>query len=82
VVLISDTHSWHRRLGELPSGDVLVHAGDFTESRPPRPEEYKDFVDWFASQPHQHKLFISGNRDLFMDARTANKASTDTAISC
>ena len=27
VVLISDTHSHHARLGTLPPGDLLIHAG-------------------------------------------------------
>jgi len=31
-VFISDTHANHRHLKHLPSGDVLVHAGDFTKS--------------------------------------------------
>src|SRR6266702_2125637 len=29
LVLISDTHGLHNRLGPLPEGDILVHAGDF-----------------------------------------------------
>ena len=38
-VLISDTHNKHEELGELPPGDVLIHAGDFAETaRPPKPE--------------------------------------------
>ena len=28
LVCISDTHSMHRRIPEIPDGDVLVHAGD------------------------------------------------------
>ena len=28
-VLISDMHTMHRRL-QVPDGDVLIHAGDFT----------------------------------------------------
>ena len=27
VVLISDTHSQHERLGQLPPGELLIHAG-------------------------------------------------------
>lgn len=73
VVLISDTHSHHEKLGELPPGDLLIHAGDFTESRPPKPDEYKQFMDWFVGQPHKHKLLISGNRDQYMDTETCRK---------
>ena len=68
IVLISDTHCVHRRLGVLPAGDLLIHGGDFTKSRPAKPEEYKEFIDWFASQPHPHKVLISGNRDQLMDS--------------
>ena len=73
IVFISDTHSKHCGLGELPWGDVLIHAGDFTDKRPPRVEEYKDFVDWFSAQPHRHKILISGNRDSLMDTETIMK---------
>ena len=73
IVFISDTHSSHEGLGELPPGDLLIHSGDFTESRPPKPAEYKHFIDWYASQPHKNKVLISGNRDQFMDAATSIK---------
>jgi len=41
--------------------------------RPPRAEEYKDFMDWYCAQPHKHKVLISGNRDNFMDTNTSKK---------
>ena len=68
LVFISDTHSVHGKLGSLPAGDVLIHAGDFSMARPAKPGEYKDFFDWFVGQPHQHKILISGNRDQLMDS--------------
>ena len=34
-VCISDTHCKHHGLGVLPAGDVLVHAGDFTQTGRP-----------------------------------------------
>ena len=73
IVFISDTHSSHEGLGELPPGDLLIHSGDFTESRPPKPPEYKQFIDWYASQPHKNKVLISGNRDQFMDTDNSKK---------
>jgi hypothetical protein len=36
-------------------------------------KEYKSFVDWLASQPHRHKIFICGNRDIFMDTHNCQK---------
>jgi hypothetical protein len=29
-VVISDTHNLHDSLQDLPSADILIHAGDFT----------------------------------------------------
>ena len=73
IIFISDTHSSHEQLGTLPDGDILIHAGDFTNSRPPKPAEYKEFIDWYAGQPHKHKVLISGNRDQFMDTCNSTK---------
>ena len=33
IVFISDTHSRHEKLGDLPPGDILIHAG----------RKYKDY---------------------------------------
>jgi predicted phosphodiesterase len=30
LVVISDTHSKHSEIKEIPLGDVLIHCGDFT----------------------------------------------------
>jgi len=73
IVFISDTHAEHEKHGILPCGDILIHAGDFSKMKPPKAEEYKKFVDWFSSQPHNHKILISGNRDNFMDTQTTMK---------
>eukprot|EP00494_Astrolonche_serrata_P000174 UN00176 len=62
VVCISDTHNKHEQFGKLPDGDVLVHTGDFTDNG--SPEEVRAFAAWFESQPHKHKLVISGNHDV------------------
>ena len=52
---------------------IFSFLGDFTQTRPSKPCEYKEFVDWFSSQPHRHKLLISGNRDGFMDTKNSLK---------
>lgn len=28
LVCISDTHSLHRRMSDIPDGDIMIHAGD------------------------------------------------------
>lgn len=66
IVAISDTHRQHRQLtqADIPDGDVLIHAGDFT--RHGDIHELEDFLDWFKDFPHEHKIFIAGNHDLCM----------------
>jgi len=64
IVCISDTHTRHASLN-IPDGDILVHAGDFTGDG--AYSEVKDFVDWFEAQPHTHKVLIAGNHELSLD---------------
>jgi predicted phosphohydrolase len=59
LVLISDTHT-HRGIS-LPEGDVLVHAGDATSTG--TLPQVNQFLEWFSSRPHPHKIFIAGNHD-------------------
>lgn len=46
----------------MPDGDVLLHAGDFTQTG--RLEEIESFCRWFGSLPHKRKIVIAGNHDL------------------
>lgn len=64
IVAISDTHSLHRKF-DLPEGDVLIHAGDFT-ARGTR-AEFQDFNDWLGDQPHKYKIVVAGNHDLLAE---------------
>ena len=63
-VIISDTHGLHHEL-ELPQGDVLIHAGDITDHG--YKDEVEDFLQWFSIQDFQHKIFIGGNHDIYLD---------------
>lgn len=60
VVCISDTHGQHHNI-DIPTGDVLIHAGDF--SRTGTWHEIDDFLLWYSELPHKHKIFIAGNHD-------------------
>ena len=61
IVLISDTHNRHRKL-QLPEGDILIHAGDFTNNGTRK--EIEDFDNWLASlDQFQHKVLVPGNHD-------------------
>ena len=61
ILHLSDTHSKHHLLVDLPSADVLVHSGDFSFAG--SEEEAIAFIEWFASQPNKYKIFIAGNHD-------------------
>src|ERR1700756_2171836 len=64
VVLLSDTHELHREL-DMPSGDILVHAGDFTMfSR--NLSAIEDFNDWLGELPHRLKICVPGNHEFFL----------------
>jgi hypothetical protein len=62
VVCISDTHKYQP---VLPHGDILIHAGDLTQSG--SLAEVQAALDWLRSQPHRHKIVIAGNHDLLLD---------------
>ncbi|PGH12516.1 hypothetical protein AJ79_04260 [Helicocarpus griseus UAMH5409] len=62
VVCISDTHNCQP---QLPDGDILVHAGDLTQSG--SQAEIQSAIDWLNRQPHAHKVIIAGNHDLMLD---------------
>ncbi|KAI0365767.1 metallophosphoesterase domain-containing protein 1 [Pilatotrama ljubarskyi] len=61
VVCISDTHNGHDHVPPLPAGDVLVHAGDLTQSGTEK--EIRSALEWLSSAPHPHKVLIAGNHD-------------------
>lgn len=62
IVQISDTHNCHRQLANLPTADVLVHCGDFTDMG--TEQEVLDFLNWLIELPYKHKVFVTGNHDL------------------
>ncbi|KAF9222146.1 metallophosphoesterase domain-containing protein 1 [Gyrodon lividus] len=61
VVCISDTHNTQGSQPPLPTGDVLIHSGDLTQSG--TFNELCDALDWLNSQPHALKIFVAGNHD-------------------
>ncbi len=63
IVCISDTHSLHNNmLHVIPSGDVLIHAGDISNRGGEK--DVTDFIHWFQNiKGFDTKIFISGNHD-------------------
>jgi len=60
IVCLSDTHTRHLRK-PVPNGDILIHAGDFTNNG--SPEQFQAFNDFLCMLPHRHKVVISGNHE-------------------
>ncbi|CUG87074.1 Hypothetical protein, putative [Bodo saltans] len=67
IVIISDTHELHEQM-KIPSGDVLIHAGDILFAdrfafRWLSNYRLRNFFKWVNAQPHRHKVVIAGNHD-------------------
>ncbi|MHB1095617.1 MAG: metallophosphatase domain-containing protein [Gemmatimonadaceae bacterium] len=61
LVILSDTHGLHGCIPAIPDGDVLIHAGDLAGRGDLT--EVAEFFQWYAAQPHAHKIVIAGNHD-------------------
>lgn len=66
VVCLSDTHDLV--VLDVPDGELLVHCGDLTNAG--TAEDIQKQIDWLASLPHRHKVFIAGNHDSWFDVRS------------
>ncbi|KAJ5833387.1 hypothetical protein N7474_001698 [Penicillium riverlandense] len=62
IVCISDTHNYEP---ELPHADILIHAGDLTQSGTFK--ELQAAINWLRAQPHPTKIVVAGNHDLLLD---------------
>jgi len=66
IVCVSDTHRQHHML-KIPEGDVLIHAGDFTDWG--SIYDVMDIAEWFKAQPHECKILIAGNHDVCFQSK-------------
>src|ERR1700684_441941 len=71
LVLISDTHQLHREL-EVPDGDILIHAGDFTMFGRTK-AEITDFAGWLGGLPHRYKILVPGNHEFLFEANSTGR---------
>lgn len=67
IVCISDTHTHHRDIKNLPAGDVLVHAGDISYTG--KFKEIYQFNEWIGTLDYKNKIVIAGNHELGFDKR-------------
>ena len=63
-VCLSDTHTKTKNLS-VPPGDVLLHAGDFSNIGLPR--DIENFNTFLGSLPHSYKVVVAGNHELSFD---------------
>jgi len=65
-VCFSDTHGLHGQIppAHLVQADVLLHAGDFTNTG--EVEQVRSFAEWLQAYPAAHKVVIAGNHDITM----------------
>lgn len=80
IICISDTHNSQPK---LPYADILIHAGDLTQSG--SFTELQNALDWINRQPHPHKIVVAGNHDLLLDTTCddrpcAKRASEERAM--
>ncbi len=64
IVCISDTHGMHESI-ELPEGDMIIHAGDFSTRG--GLQEVERFLTWYNSLSYIYKILIAGNHDLLFE---------------
>jgi predicted phosphodiesterase len=72
VVCISDTHNTQP---QLPDGDLLIHAGDLTQSG--TQAELEAQIEWLDRQPHRFKVAIAGNHELCLDPKASGPNPTE-----
>lgn len=64
IVCLSDTHSAHDKI-DVPDGDLLIHAGDFTGHG--SKQQVEAFDEWIGNLPHRYKIVIAGNHDFLFE---------------
>lgn len=63
MIHLSDTHNYHKKLN-VPSGDLLIHSGDFTSNG--QVHQIVAFDKWLGEIKHKFKfgiLICAGNHD-------------------
>ena len=78
IVCIADSHGFHRQL-EVPSGDLLIHAGDFTLYSKPD-WIYHHFDIWLGELPHRYKICIPGNHDYLLEEPEEHRVITNATL--
>lgn len=68
IVVVSDTHGMHEKLGQIPEGDIFIHCGDILMvgrlyTMESQRKKVAAFNNWLSTVPCTHKIVIAGNHD-------------------
>lgn len=77
IVAISDTHQLHRDV-DVPGGDILIHAGDFTMFSKSL-DAIADFNIWLGELPYRHRIVVPGNHEFFLESDQSRRCLLDNA---
>jgi Icc-related predicted phosphoesterase len=77
LVLLSDTHQLHRGEVEVPDGDILIHAGDFTMFSKSM-NAIVDFNQWLGELPHRC-VVVPGNHEFFLEIDPSRRSLISNA---
>jgi Icc-related predicted phosphoesterase len=77
LILFGDTHELHREV-EIPAGDILICAGDFTMFSK-NLSAIEDFNEWLGELPHRHKIVVPGNHEFFLESNPERRSVLDNA---
>jgi len=73
---ISDTHTMHGWLQVPTDVDMVIFSGDCSNISDPylNEPEVRNFIEWYASLPNKHKIFVAGNHDTSIEKRLVTPA--------
>jgi Icc-related predicted phosphoesterase len=82
VWTISDTHMQHHFLNIPEDIDIVIHAGDSTNSYNwvNNEIEFEEFIYWFSNLPIKYKVLIAGNHDAWGIKKYNNDKIKDLGI--
>lgn len=72
IVVVSDTHNRHDKLGPIPTCDIFVHCGDILMtdryfSKDDGIQKLKKFNNWLGQISSPTKIVIAGNHDKIIE---------------
>jgi Icc-related predicted phosphoesterase len=75
VWCLSDTHGFHKNLIIPINTDMVIHSGDFSNSRTPsiNYNEVLNFINWYKQLDIPYKFLCAGNHDTSLEAKMFTK---------